>query len=111
MNRPPHLDDCPVTRTLMVVGHRWSGQVVWHLMDGRKRHGELLARIPGVSSRVLTERLRELEGEGFVRREVFAEVPPRVEYELTERGRSLASAFDAICAWGEEDRAARPAVA
>ncbi len=111
MNSPPHLDDCPVTRTMLVVGRRWSGLVVWHLMDGRKRHGELLARIPAISSRVLTERLRELEGEGFVRREVFAEVPPRVEYALTERGRSLADVFDAICAWGEADRAAQAAVA
>ncbi len=101
----PPLGDCPVDRTLSVIGYRWAGRVVWHLMDGRKRHGELLRLMPGISPKTLTDRLRELEHEGFLVREVFAEIPPRVEYELTARGRSLGMVFDAMAAWGEADKA------
>ncbi len=101
--------ECPVERTLTVIGRRWVGQVLWHLLSGRKRHGELLAAIGPISAKMLTDRLRELEGAGFVAREVFAEVPLRVEYELTARGRSLAGVFEAMCAWGLADqRAAGP---
>ncbi len=88
-----------------MIGYRWAGRVVWHLMDGRKRHGELLRLMPGISPKTLTDRLRELEHEGFVSREVFPEVPPRVEYELTERGRSLGGVFDAMATWGAADSA------
>ncbi len=93
-------------RTLSVIGNRWAGLVVWHLMEGRMRHGELLRALDGISPKTLTERLRELEGEGFVVREVFLEVPLRVEYELTDRGRSLYGVFEAMAAWSEADRAA-----
>ena len=102
---------CPVDRLLRVLGRRWAGQVIWHLLSGRKRHGELLAAVGGASPKTLTDRLRELEAEGFVRREAFAEVPPRVEYELTERGRSLTSVFDAMCEWSTEDQTAAEAAA
>ena len=90
-------------RTLNVLGNRWVSLVVWHLLPGRKRYGELKEAIPGISGKVLTDRLRELEQHGFVTREVFAEVPVRVEYELTERGRSLHAIFDAMCAWSKAD--------
>jgi DNA-binding HxlR family transcriptional regulator len=96
--------ECPVERTLNVIGRRWVGQVLWHLLSGRKRHGELLGAIGSISARMLTDRLRELEASGFVTREAFAEVPPRVEYELTERGRSLAGVFEAMWAWGLDDQ-------
>lgn len=109
MEATPLPPECPVDRTLRVLGRRWAGQVIWHLLSGRKRHGELLAAVGAVSPKTLTDRLRELEGEGFVQREAFAEVPPRVEYELTERGRSLASVFDAMGAWGAEDQKAAEA--
>ncbi len=103
---------CPVERTLNVLGRRWVGQVLWHLLSGRKRHGELLAAIDGISAKMLTDRLRELEAEGFVIREAFAEVPLRVEYELSERGRSLAGVFEAMVTWGLEDqRSAEPGLA
>ena len=97
------LGECPVERTLNVLGNRWVSLVVWHLLDGRKRYGELKAALPGISGKVLTDRLRELEHYGFVTRQVYAEVPVRVEYELTERGRSLHVVFDAMCAWGTTD--------
>ena len=104
---PPYpVGECPVERTLNVIGRRWVGQVLWHLLSGRKRHGQLLEAIGPISSRMLTERLRELEAAGFVTREAFAEVPLRVEYELTERGRSLAGVFEAMCSWGLDDQRA-----
>lgn len=98
--------ECPVERTLNVIGRRWVGQVLWHLLSGRKRHGELLAAIGSISAKMLADRLRELEAAGFVTREAFAEVPLRVEYELTSRGRSLAGVFEAMCEWGLEDQRA-----
>ncbi len=98
-----NLVTCPVERTLNVLGNRWVSLVVWHLLDGRKRFNELKAVLPGISGKIMTDRLRELEAHGFVTREVFAEVPVRVEYELTERGRSLHVIFDAMCAWGTAD--------
>lgn len=101
---PHSVGECPVERTLNVIGRRWIGQVLWHLMSGRKRHGELLNAIGPISSKMLTDRLPELEAAGFVLREAFAEVPLRVEYELTERGRSLAGVFEVMCAWGLEDQ-------
>ena len=101
---PYTVGECPVERTLNVIGRRWVGQVLWHLLSGRKRHGQLLDAIGLISSRMLTERLRELEAAGFVHREAFAEVPLRVEYELTERGRSLAAVFEAMCTWGIDDQ-------
>jgi len=97
-----------VERTLAVIGYRWAGRLLYVLLDGRKRHGELLRLLPGISPKTLTDRLRELEGRGFVSREVFAEVPPRVEYELTERGRSLAPVLAAMSAWGMDDLGRRP---
>lgn len=102
---PIAFGECPVERTLAVIGRRWVGQVLWHLLSGRKRHGELLAAIDVISAKMLTDRLRELEAAGFVTREAFAEVPLRVEYELTERGRSLAGVLRR-CARGLEDQRA-----
>lgn len=96
-------DACPVTRAMSLIGYKWAGLVVWHLMDGPMRHGELLRALPGISPKTLTGRLRELEGENVVRRRVFAEVPPRVEYELTDRGRSLYEIYDAMARWSQED--------
>jgi DNA-binding HxlR family transcriptional regulator len=84
--------------------------VLYLLLDGRKRHGELRAHAAGeVSPKTLTDRLRELEQEGFVTREQFAEIPPRVEYELTDRGRSFGVVFDAMAQWGCADQAAEAA--
>jgi DNA-binding HxlR family transcriptional regulator len=109
MKRPLHPGPepifCPVQRTLTLIGYKWAGLVVWQLMDGPKRHGELLKALPGVSPKTLTDRLRELEGEGVLTRRVFAEVPPRVEYQLTDRGRSLNAIYDAMVAWANEDAA------
>lgn len=101
-NRPEDL--CPVTRAMSLIGYKWAGLVVWQLMDGPRRHGELLRALPGISPKTLTDRLRELEGEGVLERRVFAEVPPRVEYELTDRGRSLYEIYEAMVRWAKVDQ-------
>ncbi len=94
---------------MSVIGYRWAGRVLYTLLDGRKRHSELLRLLPGISPKTLTDRLRELEQEGFVVREQFAEIPPRVEYSLTERGHSFGRVFDAMAEWGLADQAAEAA--
>lgn len=96
-----------------LIGRRWTGAIVRTLLSGPHRFNELLSAIPGISDRLLTERLRELESEDIVRREVRPESPVRVIYELTERGAQLGPALDEIARWAErwihlgEDAAAR----
>ena len=93
---------CPrYHRAVELVGKRWTGAVVRTLMGGPRRFNELLTSIPGISDRLLTERLRELESEKVVRREVRPEAPVRVVYELTARGRDLGPALDEIARWAE----------
>jgi DNA-binding HxlR family transcriptional regulator len=91
---------CPVEASLAVIGGRWKGVILFHLLDGTKRFNELRRHLPDVTQRVLTLQLRELEEDGVVRREVFPEVPPRVEYSLTELGQSLGPLLHAIREWG-----------
>ncbi len=92
---------CPVFQnTVELIGRRWSGAIIRTLLSGSVRFGEILARVPGLSDRLLSERLRELEGAGIVTRSVFPEVPVRIEYHLTEKGRELEKIVAAIDAWG-----------
>jgi DNA-binding HxlR family transcriptional regulator len=92
---------CPAEATIEVLGGRWKAHIIWHLLRGTLRFGELRRGLPGVTQKVLTQQLRELEADGVVSRKVFAEVPPRVEYSLTERGKSLKPVIDAMCRWGK----------
>jgi DNA-binding HxlR family transcriptional regulator len=97
-----HSELCPrYHHAVELIGKRWTGAVVRTLIGGPKRFNELLAAIPGISDRLLTERLRELESEKIVRREVRAESPVRVIYELTCSGRELGPALDEIARWAE----------
>ena len=95
------LPACPVETTLGLIGDKWKVLILRDLLTGTKRFSELKRSVSGVSQKVLTSQLRAMEADGLVRREVFAEVPPRVEYSLTPLGESLAPVIDALKAWGE----------
>lgn len=94
------LPPCPVETTLLLIGDKWTVLVLRDLMPGTKRFSELMKSVTGVSQKVLTEKLRKMEENGLVTREVYPEVPPRVEYTLTDLGRSLAPILDAMETWG-----------
>jgi DNA-binding HxlR family transcriptional regulator len=92
---------CSVEATLQLIDGKWKGVILYHLLDGTLRFNEIRRRLPNVTQRMLTNQLRELEGDGFVARRVFAEVPPKVEYSLTELGRSLEPVILALKSWGD----------
>ena len=96
------LPACPVETTLMIIGDKWKVLILRDLMNGTMRFGELKKSIGTVSQKVLTAQLRDMEEKGLLTRKVYAEVPPRVEYTLTETGCSLKPVLDAMWAWGEE---------
>lgn len=96
------LPACPVETTLTLIGDKWKVLILRDLMPGKKRFGELKKSIGSVSQKVLTAQLRDMEASGLVHRQVYAEVPPRVEYSLTELGQSLKPVLDAMQNWGEE---------
>ena len=89
-------------RSIELIGKRWSGAIVSVMLKGSSRFGELRDAIPGISDRLLTERLKELEDEGIVTREVTATRPPQVSYELTDKGRALGPIIDSVAAWGHD---------
>jgi len=93
---------CPVEITLSLMGDKWKILIIRDLLTGTKRFGELRKLLKGISQKVLTQHLRAMEKSGLVTREVFAEVPPRVEYSLTDAGRSLKTILDVMWQWGEE---------
>ena len=99
------LPACPVETTLTLIGDKWKVLILRDLITGTKRFGELKKSIGSVSQKVLTAQLRDMEKKGLVHREVYAEVPPRVEYSLTDLGRSLKPILDAMQSWGEEYKA------
>ena len=99
------LPACPVETTLMLIGDKWKVLILRDLMTGTKRFGELKKSIGTVSQKVLTAQLRSMEDSGLVNRKVYAEVPPRVVYSLTELGKSLKPILDSMWAWGEEYKA------
>ncbi len=99
------LPACPVETTLSLIGDKWKVLILRDLMPGTKRFGELKKSVGNVSQKVLTAQLRAMEESALVHREVYAEVPPRVEYSLTELGKSLKPILDSMWAWGEEYKA------
>jgi len=104
MARRPRSDlyYCEVATTLEVIGGRWKAVLLFHLIDGTKRFGELRRKLPSATVRMITLQLRELERDGVVRRTVYAKVPPKVEYSLTEFGRTLIPVLTAMRDWGRE---------
>ena len=99
------LPACPVETTLTLISDKWKVLVLRDLMPGTKRFGELKKSVGNVSQKVLTAQLRTMEESGLVNRKVYAEVPPRVEYSLTELGKSLKPILDSMRAWGEAYKA------
>ena len=97
----PNLPACPVETTLTLISDKWKVLILRDLLTGTKRFGELRKSIGTVSQKVLTSQLRQMEESGLLARKVYAEVPPRVEYTLTELGYSLKPIMDAMWAWGE----------
>ena len=93
--------NCPVEATIDVIGGKWKPLILWWLHQRNYRFAELRRLIPGITEKVLTQHLRELEADGIVDRRVFATIPPKVEYSLTEYGKSLKQALNAICEWGQ----------
>ena len=99
------LPACPVETTLTLIGDKWKVLILRDLLPGTERFGELKKSIGSVSQKVLTAQLRAMEENRLVHREVYAEVPPRVEYSLTELGKSLKPILDSMRAWGEAYKA------
>ena len=99
------LPACPVETTLTLIGDKWKVLILRDLMPGTKRFGELKKSVGNVSQKVLTAQLRAMEKSGLVNRKVYAEVPPKVEYSLTELGKSLKPILDSMWAWGEAYKA------
>lgn len=91
---------CPVEMTLSLIGNRWKVLIIRDLLTGTKRFGELKKSIGSISQKVLTAKLRSMEDDGLLTRKVYAEVPPKVEYTLTELGYSLQSILDVMSVWG-----------
>ena len=96
------LAKCPAEETLEVIEGRWKVLILWHLFAGTMRFSELRRQLSGVTQKILTQQLRQMERDGLVRRKVYAEVPPRVEYSLTALGKSLRPVVDSMCKWGEK---------
>ena len=92
--------DCPVATTINLIGNKWKLLIIRDLLNGTRRFGELRKSLTGISKRVLTENLRELETDGLLNRKVFAEVPPRVEYSLNDTGLSLKPIIETMAEWG-----------
>ncbi|MEO1050151.1 MAG: helix-turn-helix domain-containing protein [Bacteroidota bacterium] len=94
--------ECPILSTLHFVSGRWKLVILWRIKDEVGRFGTLQKSMPGISKKMLSQQLRELERDGFIHREIFAEMPPRVEYSLTELGRSFIPVLEHIEKWGNE---------
>lgn len=93
---------CPVDATLRLIGGKYKSLILWHLTEGALRYGELQKLIPQATPKMLTQQLRELENDHLLNREVFPVVPPKVEYSLTDFGRSLKPILSAMYAWGAD---------
>jgi len=98
---------CPVEVTLNLIDGKWKGVILFHLQGGTCRFGELRRRMPHITQRMLTKQLRALEEDGLITRKIYPEVPPRVEYALSETGERLRPVIDVLYAWGVEYRAQR----
>ncbi len=93
---------CTVAVTLEIIGGKWKSLILWHLSFKTLRFSQLQRRLGTITQKMLTQQLRELEGDGMINRKVYAEVPPRVEYSLTELGESVVPILKLMCQWGKD---------
>ncbi|MDQ6420244.1 helix-turn-helix domain-containing protein [Paenibacillus sp. LHD-117] len=100
----PNKEGCPVEYTLSIIGGKWKSILLYHMIDSDKRFNEFRRICPDITQRMLTLQLRELENDGIVHREVYKQIPPKVEYSLTELGRTLVPIILQMKAWGEANR-------
>ena len=95
--------ECPITTTLEFIGGRWKAVILHYLSSDKRRFGEISVRIPIISRKVLSQQLKELERDGLIKRKQYNEIPPRVEYSLTEFGKSLSPVFREMVIWGKKN--------
>lgn len=95
-------EECPITATIGVIGGKWKPPIIWLLMKGPMRFGELSKTMPGIALKVLSRQLKELEADGIIVRKAYAEVPPRVEYSLSGKGESLREVMFLLSEWSKK---------
>ena len=101
----PCMETCPLNRAMALIGGKWKMQILCALSNnGALRHNRLKRSLDGVSNTVLASALRELERDGLIRRIVYPQIPPKVEYSLSQKGLSLMAVLDQLCVWGEQNR-------
>ncbi|MDE6150043.1 MAG: helix-turn-helix transcriptional regulator [Ruminococcus sp.] len=102
MNICPSTLNCPVEATIALIGGKYKAVILWHLIENKKRFSELKRLIPKVTEKMLAQQLRDLEKDGLIIRTVYPVVPPKVEYSLSDFGRSIVPVLDSMCNWGLE---------
>lgn len=102
MPKEKTIPKCPVETTLMLINSKWKILILRDLINGTMRFNELMRSVSGITQKVLTSHLREMESDGLVNRKVYPEVPPKVEYSLTETGMSLKPIIDSMYSWGQD---------
>jgi DNA-binding HxlR family transcriptional regulator len=98
-----HAGDCPIAATINIIGGKWKPIIIWLLIQEPKRFGALNKSIPGIALKVLSRHLKELEADGIINRKAYPEIPPKVEYSLTEKGRSLQGIMESLAAWSKDN--------
>ncbi len=96
-------NSCPLNYTMNLIGTKWKPLILFHLLEGPLRSGILQKKIPGISNKMFTQTVRELEKDGLITRKVFPVVPPRVEYKLSDRGQSMEKILRSLDTWGSND--------
>jgi len=94
---------CPIQAVLDVIGGKWKVNILWHIGEDIKRFNQIKADIPPITKKMLSQQLKDLEENGMVSRKVYAEVPPKVEYSLTEKGKSILPLLNTMCEWGRKN--------
>ncbi len=102
MKKCPSEFNCPVEATIELIGGKYKSVILWHLIEEKKRFSELKKLVPKATEKMLTQQLRDLEANGLIIRTVYPVVPPKVEYELSELGKTIIPVLDKMCSWGTE---------